>query len=310
MCGRSNSGAMCRRRCVAARRGCLQPAASPGSMPMQPPEPMAQADEAAQQAVAIEVLGEIADAAAARARRGRPNRRGSPRRGAGAAESAIDVDVGRLVGPPEEVVEGARGRAGAGRAAILSLFSATWCRLRSTAVMRGRIGGEIAHDVAAARGDGDQPVVGSERQRLHVDLGVFPDLGIDEAAEGEGKEPVLNTAQGQQAVMLDGLPYMRLRRNSRFDRAQIRHPSTSDSGNSELRHWLSRIRLGHDDGMTDVFERCWSGGEVAAPRAVLGVLVPEAETVYCSSGWTPKRQRGTGSVANVCHRQAIQWIHS
>ena len=41
------------------------------------------------------------------------------------------------------------------------------------------IGGQIVQDVAAARGDGDQPVMGLELQRLQIDVGVFPDLVVD-----------------------------------------------------------------------------------------------------------------------------------
>ena len=45
------------------------------------------------------------------------------------------------------------------------------------------IGGEVGQDVATARCDGHDVTLRCQRHRLHVDLRVFPDLGIDQAAE-------------------------------------------------------------------------------------------------------------------------------
>ena len=42
---------------------------------------------------------------------------------------------------------------------------------------------QVGEDVAAARGDRHDMTVGPERQRLEIDLGVFPDLGVDQTAE-------------------------------------------------------------------------------------------------------------------------------
>ena len=50
------------------------------------------------------------------------------------------------------------------------------------------IGGQVGEDVAAARRDGDHSCAGLQRQRFQVDFRVFPDLRIDEAAEGEGED--------------------------------------------------------------------------------------------------------------------------
>ena len=52
---------------------------------------------------------------------------------------------------------------------------------------RARVGGQIGQDIAAARGDRHDMAVRRDRQRFHVDRGVFPDLRIDEAAKGEGE---------------------------------------------------------------------------------------------------------------------------
>ncbi len=68
---------------------------------------------------------------------------------------------------------------------------------------RGRC--KIAQHVAAARRDGDEPLAFLQAQRLEVDDGVFPDLGIDEAAEGERKEPLLDALAGDRLVPMHGL---------------------------------------------------------------------------------------------------------
>ena len=52
----------------------------------------------------------------------------------------------------------------------------------------GRIGGEVGEHVAAAGGDRDDPRARLQLQRLQIDVGVFPDLRIDKALEGEGED--------------------------------------------------------------------------------------------------------------------------
>ena len=46
---------------------------------------------------------------------------------------------------------------------------------------------------------------GRERQRLEVDLGVFPDLGVDEAAEEPLEQPLQKPLAGQRAMAADRL---------------------------------------------------------------------------------------------------------
>ncbi len=46
-----------------------------------------------------------------------------------------------------------------------------------------RVGGQVAHHVAAAGRDRDQAAGRPQLQGRHVDLGVLPDLGIDQALE-------------------------------------------------------------------------------------------------------------------------------
>ena len=46
---------------------------------------------------------------------------------------------------------------------------------------------QIAHHIAATRSDGHDVVPWFERHRFHVDIGIFPDLRIDEAAKDKRK---------------------------------------------------------------------------------------------------------------------------
>ena len=52
------------------------------------------------------------------------------------------------------------------------------------------IGRQIAQDIATTRSDGNDMAFRSDRQRVHVDLRIFPYLRIDKAPEGEGKGPL------------------------------------------------------------------------------------------------------------------------
>ena len=65
-----------------------------------------------------------------------------------------------------------------------------------------RLGGQIIEDVAAARGDGDQPVMGLKLQRLQIHAGIFPDLVIDKALKHQGKKPLQRaSAAGGRGLM-------------------------------------------------------------------------------------------------------------
>ena len=65
--------------------------------------------------------------------------------------------------------------------------------MRLVEINRGHafgIGGEVGQRVAAAAGDAHHPAIGLNVEPFHVDHRVFPDLGIDEAFEGERKRLV------------------------------------------------------------------------------------------------------------------------
>ena len=65
-----------------------------------------------------------------------------------------------------------------------------------------RIGGQIGEDIAAARRDRHHMTVGRDRQRFHVDRWIFPDLGIDQATEGEGEGAFQQPLLRQMAVTM------------------------------------------------------------------------------------------------------------
>ena len=75
--------------------------------------------------------------------------------------------------------------------------------MRAAEIDRGDargIAGQIGQDVAAARGDRHDMAVGLQRQRLEVDLGVLPDLGIDQAAEKPLEQPLQEALAAQRPV--------------------------------------------------------------------------------------------------------------
>ena len=67
-----------------------------------------------------------------------------------------------------------------------------------------RIGGQIIENVAAARGDGDQPMVGLEIERLQIDVGVFPDLVIHKPLKHKGEQALQHAALGVGGPLMGG----------------------------------------------------------------------------------------------------------
>ena len=64
---------------------------------------------------------------------------------------------------------------------------------------------EVGEHVAAARSDGDHAMAFEQVHRLDVDLGVLPDLRIDEAGEEQCEEPLGEARPGERPVLIDGL---------------------------------------------------------------------------------------------------------
>ena len=71
--------------------------------------------------------------------------------------------------------------------------------------MRAGDAGQVGEHVAAAGRDGDDAVALAERHRLDVDVGVFPDLRIDQAGEEKRKEAFGEAGPGERPVPVDGL---------------------------------------------------------------------------------------------------------
>ena len=71
--------------------------------------------------------------------------------------------------------------------------------------MRAGSAGQVGQDVAAARGDRHDVAVRPERQRLEVDLGILPDLGVDQAAEQPLEQSLQETFAGKRAIAPDRL---------------------------------------------------------------------------------------------------------
>ncbi len=159
-------------------------------------------DEAAEQAVAIDVAGEDGDA---------PPRKRPPLFPIGAClrvepvaqEAVVEAGVRLLVGVTEEAEEGFVAREMLdGRE-----LQAQERHMRRVEIDRrdGRRGGrEITHDVAAAGRDGHDPLAGTEFQGCDVDLGIFPDLGVDETGKGEREQALQHAPAARERIGVDG----------------------------------------------------------------------------------------------------------
>jgi hypothetical protein len=68
-------------------------------------------------------------------------------------------------------------------------------------VDRGRTLGQIAQHVAAARRDGRDAVLRLELHRHQVDIGVFPDLRINEAGEEQAEKALGHSVETESLVL-------------------------------------------------------------------------------------------------------------
>ena len=166
---------------------------------------MGDADEAAEHAVAIGVAGEDRDPPAAEMLQAAGFPIGAALRvEMGRDQPMIGREVGRIVGRAEETIEGLPRRQPGGGDQFQPVK-----RHMGPAEIDGRdvrrVGGQVGEHVAAARGDGHDMAVRPERQRLEVDLGILPDLGIDQAAEQPFEQPLQQTFTGKGAMAPDRL---------------------------------------------------------------------------------------------------------
>jgi hypothetical protein len=148
---------------------------------------MAEADGVAEQSVAIEIAREHGNAAPAEAGEGAS----FPIRARLVVEVVLEEapiggDVGGFVGLAEEAVEGLPGRQAASGRELQSVE-----RHMGAAEVDRRdpsgIGDEIGEHVAPSRSDRHDVALRRQRQCLQVDLGVLPDLRVDQAFECPGE---------------------------------------------------------------------------------------------------------------------------
>jgi hypothetical protein len=108
---------------------------------------------------------------------------------------------------------------------------------------RGRVCGQIAEDVAAPARDCDDVTVGRDRQRLHVDDGVLPNLGIDQPAKGKGESALQQTGMRQLIVLMDSHLDRAIPRRSGDCTGHVVAPVEPDA---------KALFAGHDRAMTNM----------------------------------------------------------
>lgn len=166
-------------------------------------EKMASADKAAEQTVPVNVAAEVANAPPSEAIARFPV----------FARCAIEVrfqmgEVGVNILPAisfgKELAEGG---------VVGQVFKRCDLKLVKRDVRRVEIdrrdrngrGGEIAQNVAAARGNGDEFLTILKLQCFEVDERILPDLRINQPAEGEREKPLLDALPGRGLVAMDRL---------------------------------------------------------------------------------------------------------
>ena len=164
-------------------------------------EEMTGADEATEQAVAVEVAGERLDPPPPGQAPPFPigaTDRVEPRRDG----AVIERDIGLGLCLAEEAPEG-RLVLDLGQRRELEVAERDMGTVEVDGADPGRVGGEIGQDVAGARSDRDQMVARLQRQRLHVDDRILPDLRIDQAGEGEREHPLQQTGARERLAAMD-----------------------------------------------------------------------------------------------------------
>ena len=70
-----------------------------------------------------------------------------------------------------------------------------------------RVGGEVAHHVAAAGRDRHEPAGRPQLQGRHVDLGILPDLGVDQTLEHPREHALEDAALGGGGRLQGGVAH-------------------------------------------------------------------------------------------------------
>ena len=117
---------------------------------------------------------------------------------------AIGRDIGAIVGLREEAVETVM----IGQRLRRHQLQLVERDMRGVEVDRRalrRVRRQVGQHIAAPRRDRHHMAVGLDRQRVHVDRRVLPDLGVDQPAEGEGEGAFQQALLRQMAVPMHGL---------------------------------------------------------------------------------------------------------
>ena len=197
----SNSGASSVRKMSLLLLEAARGQHAPRVLAVQAGEQVSGADEAAEQAEAVEAAGKARDATA-------PEQVGPlPVGEGGVVEMAaqvpvVGVDIGARVGGAEEAQE-RRVVGQVSEGGELELVEGDVGGVEVDGDDALGIAGEVAHHVAAARGDGDDARLRGELQRFQVDARVLPDLRIDEAAEGEREGALMQAGQREGAAAMN-----------------------------------------------------------------------------------------------------------
>ena len=166
---------------------------------VQPGHEMACADEASEQAGVIDVPVKHRNATTAGKHALRPVSLGRGIKMFG-DEAIVTVAIAAHIGAAEvthHVLMGGQMAEGG----ELQLVQRNVMRIEVNHVDAGRVAREIGQHVAAAGTDGDDTVTFAKLHRLHVDLGIFPDLRIDEAGEKNAEEPFGEAAFRESLVL-------------------------------------------------------------------------------------------------------------
>ena len=172
-------------------------------------QPMARADETPEQAVAVEASLEGRDTTPAIEA---PRLPIGP--GRGIEMRPDDLVIGGHVLGPGGAAEEAEERGMVGQVPEGGEFQPPQGHMRAVEVDGAdpcRVGREVGERVAAPRGDGDDVVLRPQPERRHVHHRVFPDLRIDQPAEGRREQAFRYSRFREGPVAMDGLSETQIR---------------------------------------------------------------------------------------------------
>ncbi len=137
----------------------------------------------------------------------------------GCDQPLVGRNIGLGIGRAEEPVECLPRRQAAGRHQLQPIERDMGNPQVERADAPG-IAGQIGQDIAAARGDRHDMTIGLQRQRLQVDLWVFPDLGVNQAMEELLEQPFQKSLAAQRRMTAHGLLEAEMAVGPRIDQSR------------------------------------------------------------------------------------------